>query len=217
MNITILDNKNKEFPQISQALDDPNGLLAIGGDLSVERLISAYHQGIFPWFDEDQPILWWSPDPRAILLPSEFRVNRTFRKLINKQQFQFTINQHFLTVIKACADNRKDSGTWITSEMIEAYYQLHLVGFAQSIECYQNGQLVGGLYGLRIGRVFFAESMFRLVDNASKMALYFLCQHMIKTKGIMIDIQIISPHLSNWGAKEISRDKYLAMIRANMN
>lgn len=207
----ILDHK-LEFPDPRLALEDPNGLLAIGGDLSSERLLLAYQNGIFPWFSENEPILWWSPDPRAVLLPEAFHVSRSFKKFLAKHDYNVTINHEFLSVIVACSALHGE--TWITNDMIDAYYQLHKLGFAHSIEVWHDKQLIGGLYGIAQGAVFCGESMFSVQVNASKVALYAFCQHFRSHGGQLIDCQVLNDHTASLGALTISRDDYLTHLTA---
>ncbi len=187
------------------------GLLAVGGDLSQERLLLAYRMGIFPWYTEDEPIMWWSPDPRLVLYPSELRVSRSLKKTIKKQIFRLTVDESFESVINACAHSRTkaDEGTWIVEEMIAAYCRLHESGLAHSVEVWQNGSLVGGLYGVSLGKCFFGESMFTLISNASKVALVALVQYLRAREFHFIDCQISTPHLLSFGAQEIPRTQFL--------
>jgi leucyl/phenylalanyl-tRNA---protein transferase len=202
------------FPDPQTALDDPNGLLAAGGDLSPKRLLNAYRNGIFPWFAPNEPILWWSPDPRAVLFPEKLHISRSFRRQINKQPYQLTMNRAFPAVIRACAKPRDDDGdTWITPQMIAAYTRLHQVGYAHSVEVWSGEQLVGGLYGVWIRQLFCAESMFRRANNASKFAIYHLVERFRHHQGKLIDIQIMSPHLKAMGAEEIPRSEYINQVR----
>lgn len=194
------------FPNPSLAEED--GLLAIGGDLSSERLILAYQNGIFPWFNEETPILWYSPHERLVLFPEEIKISKSMRQIINSQKFKITFNTAFKEVIRACAEMKRDGqdGTWITQDMQQAYIQLHDLGFAHSIEVWQNKELVGGLYGVLVNRVFCGESMFSKQSNTSKLALIWLCQNAnIK----LIDCQIYSEHLEKLGAKLISRAEFM--------
>lgn len=206
------------FPPVTKALAEPNGLLAFGGDLSVGRLAVAYQQGIFPWFNQGEPILWWSPSPRAILNLHHFHCSKSLKKLINKQIYRLTINHAFDQVIDACAHiPRKASGlsgstenaTWITASMISAYKQLHNAGLASSIEVWNGEELVGGLYGVTQGGVFCGESMFHRVSNASKLAFWGLVQHMTRHKLSFIDCQLENPHLTSMGCKTVSRSAFL--------
>ena len=201
------------FPPVNQALDEPNGLLAIGGDLSPERLKLAYRQGIFPWFSEGEPLLWWSPAPRMVLFPEQVKVSRSLNKRLKRHDFQVTYNQCFDQVIHFCAALRQQQeGTWITQEMTLAYQKLHQQGVAHSVEAWQDGELVGGLYGLALGRVFFGESMFSKVADASKVALVTLAQHLEALNFLVIDCQVYSAHLASLGAKEIDRDEFLNLL-----
>ena len=182
------------FPPLEAA--SPEGLLAVGGDLSSDRLLSAYRRGIFPWFSQGQPILWWSPDPRAVLYPAAMRVSRSLRRSLRKSEFSVTTDRVFSKVIARCARNRKDQdGTWITQEMQDAYIALHRLGFAHSVETWQAGELVGGLYGVSIGKAFFGESMFSCVSDASKTALVGLAKVLTHSGYHFIDCQIRSAHL----------------------
>lgn len=212
--IFLLDDSSKQFPQADLALADPNGLLAIGGDLSPKRLINAYQSGIFPWFSHNDPILWWSPDPRAVLFPERLKINRSLKRALKNHPFKVSHNQDFAQVIANCAAPRStDTGTWITEEMQAAYIALHQHDIAHSFECWQDGVLVGGLYGIWIGDVFFAESMFRKTNNASKVALIYTIDYLTENDVKLIDIQIMSPHLLKIGAEEISRQDYLQYLK----
>jgi len=198
----------EDFPPISAATKE--GLLAIGGDLGTERLINAYRRGIFPWYDEGQPVLWWSPDPRCVLFPGNYRRSRRLLKAVKKSQFRFTLDYAFAEVIDACAMPRMNqSGTWITTEMKTAYCDLHRIGIAHSVETWQDNQLVGGLYGIAIGGVFYGESMFSRISNASKAALSYLIQHLNRWNFRIIDCQVTSAHLLTLGAQEITRASFL--------
>jgi leucyl/phenylalanyl-tRNA--protein transferase len=199
-----------EFPAVDTATED--GLLAIGGDLSVERLLLAYKKGIFPWFEIDQPILWWSPDPRFVLYPEDLKVSKSMRKLFRQNKFEVTYNQAFRQVIEACAViSRKDQdGTWITQHMMQAYCKLHELGFATSVEVWEDDQLVGGLYGIDLKNgVFCGESMFAKVSNASKYGFISFVQ---QSKYKLIDCQIHTDHLESLGAKNMSRSKFIKLL-----
>ena len=195
------------FPPLSAALDEPNGLLAAGGDLSPERLIAAYRRGIFPWFSAGQPILWWSPDPRMVLYVGEFRTSRSLAKRVRRHEFEIRIDTAFRDVIGACAAAERNGqrGTWITPEMIDAYCELHRRGFAHSVESWRDGRLCGGLYGMALGRVFFGESMFARETDASKVALVHLVA-VLRRQGVpLIDCQQETAHLGSFGARAIAR------------
>lgn len=208
---TILTEVLK-FPPTESA--DEEGLLAIGGDLSPERLLLAYRNGIFPWFNEDEPILWWTPDPRFVLIPSELKISNSMRTVLNNGSFKFTVNRNFEEVIKNCktTDRKDQPGTWISDEIVNAYTILHQQGFAHSAEAWNNGELVGGLYGVRIGKVFFGESMFSKQSNASKFAFIKYVQLLQKQNVELIDCQVYTDHLKTLGAKMIERKKFLEML-----
>ena len=200
------------FPAVNRALLEPNGLLAVGGDLQPERLLLAYRSGIFPWFDE-LPILWWSPNPRSVLHPAQLHISRSLAKLIRRQKFKVSINYAFEQVISACAGPRQDAdGTWITEEMHHAYRRLHQMGWAHSVEAWQQDRLVGGLYGIAMGKLFFGESMFSKANNASKIAFYHLVRYLLDHQFAMIDCQVASAHLNRLGATLISRDQFINTI-----
>ncbi len=201
--------KFRPFPNVSQA--DEDGLLAMGGDLNLDTLVSAYSQGIFPWFNEGSPILWWSPDPRMTLRPSDIRVSRSLKKAL-KGKFKVSCDRSFEPVITGCAlrgDGTKQEPTWITQSMHRAYLDLFASGYAHSVEVWNQDRLVGGLYGVVLGTVFFGESMFSTERDASKVALVFLCQHLSNQGFELIDCQVYSDHLRSLGAREISRDKFM--------
>lgn len=196
----------------------PDGLLCIGGDLHPQRLILAYQNGIFPWFSENEPILWWSPDPRLILIPNEIKVSRSMNKTLRKGKFQVTFDTAFESVITACAQPRAGecNGTWLVEEMIEAYIELHRMGVAHSVEAWHNGELVGGLYGICLGKSFFGESMFSRKSDASKTALVALARHLQAHDFDMIDCQVTSPHLLSLGAKEVPRQSFLDILNRSL-
>ncbi len=197
------------FPPVVKAED--YGLLAVGGDLSPERLLLAYSLGIFPWYNPDEPILWWSPDPRCVLFPSQLHVSRSLKRFMRKQLYEISFNQNFAEVISMCRQLRAGidgSGTWINLEMEAAYNRLHDLGFAHSVECWDGEQLVGGLYGVCIGRCFFGESMFSLSSNASKVVLVHLLAHLQQKGFELLDCQQTTDHLVSMGAKEISRQEF---------
>ena len=211
--ISLLDPDNLFFPPVDTALEEPDGLLAGGGDLSVERLVEAYRQGIFPWYEEGQPILWWSPNPRCVVFTETYKIARSLRKVINKGVFRVTMDTCFKDVIEACAAPRSySSGTWITQNMMTAYCRLHHQGFAHSFECWQGDELVGGLYGVSLGRVFFGESMFSTVSNASKIAFVNLVTHCQSLDFPLIDCQVTNPHLLSLGAEEIPRKDFKKLL-----
>ncbi len=198
------------FPPVETALTDPDGLLCVGGDLSPARLLAAYRRGIFPWFSEGQPILWWSPDPRTVLYPAEFKVSRSLAKTIRNRGFAVSVDRAFAEVMAHCADERlRPEGTWISPQMRAAYQRLHELGLAHSYETWDGGRLVGGLYGVELGRVFFGESMFSLERDASKVALAALVRAMIEHDGRLIDCQVASAHLESLGARSIPRPQFV--------
>lgn len=201
------------FPPLEQALDEPSGLLAAGGDLSPARLLAAYQRGIFPWYSPGQPVLWWSPDPRTVIFPEEFHISRSLHKSIKNKGFHVDINVDFEAMIDACAAPRRDSpGTWITPEMRAAYVRLHHLGYAHSIEVRRDSQLAGGLYGVRLGGVFFGESMFSRERDGSKIALAQLAVMCPRNSISLIDCQLASQHLASLGARSIPRTKFLALL-----
>lgn len=206
-------NNQIHFPSTHYALDEPNGLLAFGGDLSVERLKLAYQNGIFPWFSEGEPILWWSPDPRGVLLLEDYRCSKSLAKFMRKAPLTVTLNQAFDQVIETCAQiPRTDDGTWITQTMILAYKALHKDGHAHSVEVWDQNTLVGGLYGIGVGSVFCGESMFSLQPNGSKVAFHHLVEHMRTTGGRFIDCQMLTPHLQSLGCCEVPRETFLGLL-----
>jgi leucyl/phenylalanyl-tRNA--protein transferase len=201
------------FPDVRRALRHPNGLLAAGGDLAPERLISAYRRGIFPWYSPGDPILWWSPDPRTVLFPTRIHKSRSLRKRLRQQALAVTFDRAFAEVIRACATPRgAEGGTWIVPEMILAYEDLHRLGLAHSVDVWEDERLVGGLYGVAVGRVFYGESMFSLVDDASKVALVHLCQQLADWGFGLIDCQMRTDHLLRLGAEELSRAEFVALL-----
>ncbi len=200
------------FPDPHLALTNPDGLLAVGGDLSIPRLLAAYRGGIFPWYQDDQPIMWWSPNPRAVLFPAELHISRSLRRMLRQNRFSVSIDCDFSGVVSGCADSRSESGTWITSEMASAYEALHAHEHAHSVEVWEDEKLVGGLYGINIGRVFFGESMFSRADNASKTALVHLVA-VCRQLGIqLIDCQVASAHLASLGSRQIPRTKFIDLL-----
>ena len=198
------------FPPVETALTDPDGLLCVGGDLSPTRLLAAYRLGIFPWFSEGQPILWWSPDPRTVLYPAEFKVSRSLAKTIRNRGFSVSVDRAFADVMAHCADERlRPEGTWISPQMRAAYQRLHELGLAHSYETWDGDRLVGGLYGVELGQVFFGESMFSLERDASKVALAALVRAMNERNGRLIDCQVASAHLESLGARSIPRRQFV--------
>ena len=202
------------FPPVSRALRDPNGLLAAGGDLSPQRLLAAYRQGIFPWYSAGEPILWWSPDPRMVLFPEALKISRSLAKTLRNADYQVKLDTAFDAVIAACAATPRPGqhGTWITAEMKIAYRRLHALGYAHSVETWRDGRLIGGLYGVAIGRAFFGESMFSLERDASKIALAHLCRYLCVHNFGMIDCQMETAHLHSLGARPMPREAFLARL-----
>ncbi|MEE8397631.1 MAG: leucyl/phenylalanyl-tRNA--protein transferase [Desulfobacterales bacterium] len=205
-------NNTIEFPSPELASDI--GLLAVGGDLSQERLLLAYRMGIFPWFSEDEPIMWWSPDPRLVLYPEEIRISKSLKKTIDRGTFTVTRDGAFDAVIRGCAEIRRknDEGTWILTEMIDAYKQLHASGVAHSVEAWHGGELAGGLYGIALGGCFFGESMFSKITDASKVAFVALVEHLRTQSFHLIDCQVATGHLKRFGAREIPRSEFLSQL-----
>ncbi|GIU49666.1 leucyl/phenylalanyl-tRNA--protein transferase [Shewanella algidipiscicola] len=212
--LSYLNHELVKFPSPELALTDPNGLLAIGGDLQPQRLLNAYYEGIFPWFNENDPILWWSPDPRAVFVPGSMKVNRRLIRDIKKRDWQFSVNLAFKQVIHYCAQTRMENeGTWITADIEQAYTRLHTQGKAHSIEVWDKGCLIGGLYGLAIGQIFCGESMFHLQSNASKAAMMMLHQHLLAHQFKLIDAQVVNPHLVSLGAKALKRSDFINLLK----
>ena len=210
--VYLPDDFSGAFPSAQFALSEPNGLLAVGGNLKPETLLQAYSQGIFPWYSDDQPILWWSPNPRCVLYPHKLKISRSLKKTLNKNIYEIRMDTAFREVMQACAAPRKDeAGTWISDDMLEAYCELHKMSYAHSVECWNKNELVGGLYGVKIGNVFFGESMFSRQTDASKVALEYLC-NIIKPK--LIDVQVYSEHMASLGAETIERDKFIELVNS---
>ncbi len=208
-----LDTDNPSyFPPVETALDDPDGLLAIGGDLSSQRLICAYEKGIFPWFSDMGPLLWWSPSERAVIDPLKFKPSKSLKKFVRQHQYRVSINQCFDQVIKYCAEIRGKNQTWITSEIQTAYTQLHRLKKAHSIEVWRGDTLVGGAYGISVGSMFCGESMFSLETNGSKTALWFFAHHFKKHGGKLIDCQMMTPHLASLGAQPLDRNDFISTL-----
>lgn len=213
--MVLLDDK-LIFPSVEMATDE--GIVAIGGDLGVERLLLAYRSGIFPWYSEGDPIVWWSPDPRFVLFPEKLRVTKSMQSVLNNGTFRFTINRAFTAVIQNCKTiyRKEQEGTWITPAVLQAYTQLHELGFAHSAEAWLNGELVGGLYGIRLGNIFFGESMFSKASNASKFAFINYVKQLQKEKVAFIDCQVYTPHLQSLGAGMLERKKFMSLLEKNL-
>ena len=209
-------NDELKFPPVETASEE--GIVAIGGDLSMERLLMAYSSGIFPWYNEGEPIIWWCPNPRFVLFPQQLRVTKSMQSVLNNGKFRFTINRAFTAVLQNCKTiNRKEQeGTWITPEVQNAYTTLHELGYAHSAEAWLNGELVGGLYGIRLGNVFFGESMFSKESNASKFAFINYVKQLQKENVTLIDCQVHTNHLESLGAKMIEREKFLQLLKENL-
>ena len=216
MPVYWLDNNDVSFPPAELANED--GILALGGDLSVERLLSAYWNGIFPWFNDNDPFIWWSPDPRFVLYPADLKVSKSMRPYFNQKKFQVTVDREFETVMKNCQRIKRDGqsgGTWITKSMVEGYVNLHEAGYAHSVEVWQENQLVGGLYGVALGKVFFGESMFSKASNASKFGFISLVRKLVELDFDLIDCQQKTQYLGSLGAKEITRKNFLQHLASN--
>ncbi len=202
------------FPPVSKALESPNGLLCAGGDLSPQRLIDAYRHGIFPWYSEGDPILWWSPDPRMVLFPQELKVSRSLRRTVARGTFEIRVDSAFRAVMQECAAPRAgQGGTWIVPEMVDAYTRLHALGFAHSVESWRDGELVGGLYGMQLGQAFFGESMFARAPDASKVALVALIERLGAAGCKVVDCQQATAHLASLGAREIPRAAFAKLLQ----
>lgn len=214
--VWISENDTAEtFPPVERALREPSGLLAAGGDLSPTRLLAAYRRGIFPWYSAGQPILWWSPDPRAVLLPQALKVSRSFAKTLRNRGYETRVDSAFVQVIAACGSTSlRPGGTWLSPEMTLAYERLHELGYAHSVETWRGGQLVGGLYGVALGRVFFGESMFSIERDASKVALKRLCDECGARELELIDCQMETPHLISLGASLMTRAEFSRQVAA---
>jgi len=216
--LTWLQRDSLDFPPLNKALREPNGLLAAGGDLRPERLIQAYRHGCFPWFQDGQPILWWSPDPRTVLLPDQLHVSRSLGKVLRQGRYRVTFDQAFADVIRACAAPRSYAAeTWITSPMQDAYLELHRRGIAHSVEVWRDNELVGGLYGLAMGQLFFGESMFSRADNASKVGFVTLVEHLKGWGFVLIDCQMPTEHLLSLGAQTISRSEFAGYLSGHLD
>ncbi|OHC64519.1 MAG: leucyl/phenylalanyl-tRNA--protein transferase [Pseudomonadales bacterium RIFCSPLOWO2_02_FULL_63_210] len=216
--LTWLQRDSLNFPPLSKALREPNGLLAAGGDLSAERLIAAYRHGCFPWYQDNQPILWWSPDPRTVLFPEELHVSRSLAKVLRRARYRVTFDQAFAKVIQACAAPRDYAdGTWITTPMQHAYLELHQRGIAHSVEVWRDDELVGGLYGLAMGQLFFGESMFSRADNASKVGFVTLVEQLKAWGFALIDCQMPTQHLHSLGARPIARADFADYLKRHID
>ncbi|UGU14283.1 leucyl/phenylalanyl-tRNA--protein transferase [Sinomicrobium kalidii] len=205
-------DENIVFPPVSMTSDV--GIIAVGGDLSPERLLLAYQSGIFPWFEKEDPILWWSPDPRMVLFPEELKIAKSMRKVLERNVFTITFNRDFRAVIEACAETGRkgQEGTWITADMIEAYCKLHELGYATSVEVWQDEMLAGGLYGIDLGHVFCGESMFTRVSNASKAGFITLVEKLKQEQYQLVDCQVYTSHLASLGAREIPREDFIRVL-----
>ena len=210
--LTELDHNNLSFPSPFDALDDPNGLLAFGGDLSAARLLTAYHNGIFPWYGPEEPILWWSPSPRAVFDPRTFKPAKSLQKFQRKHQYQVSINHATEDVIEHCAAVRSAEETWLNDDMRHAYKQLAQQGHCHSVEIWQENRLIGGLYGISVGQLFCGESMFSLESNASKIALWYFCAHFRQHGGQLIDCQVLNEHTQSLGAFELEREEFIQSL-----
>ena len=210
-----LSKNNTAFPTAENT--DENGILALGGDLSPERLLEAYRNGIFPWYNEGEPIIWYCPNPRMVLFFDRLKVSKSLKKTLKKELFTITFNTHFQEVIQACKsiERKEGFGTWITDDMIKAYLNLHKKGIAKSVEVWQNGKLVGGLFGIDLGTVFCGESMFSRVSNASKVGFVYLVEKLKKDQYKLLDCQVYNQHLASLGAEEIDRDLFLKILQKN--
>ena len=221
MPVYQLDDNDYWFPPVSEALDDPQGLLAVGGDLSVSRLLHAYQCGIFPWFSDHDPILWWAPSPRMVINPHQIHISKSMAKVIRKTPFIVTFDHAFERVVKACGSTPRADQTsvesWITQDMQHAYTQLYRRGYAHSVEVWHGGELVGGLYGVALGRMFFGESMFSRADNASKIAFIHLAQRIAQWGFVLIDCQMHTPHLASLGAQEIPMAEFENYLEKNLS
>ena len=221
MPVYQLDDDDYWFPPVSEALDDPQGLLAVGGDLSVSRLLHAYQCGIFPWFSDHDPILWWAPSPRMVINPHQIHISKSMAKVIRKTPFIVTFDHAFERVVKACGSTPRADQTsvksWITQDMQHAYTQLYRRGYAHSVEVWHGGELVGGLYGVALGRMFFGESMFSRADNASKIAFIHLAQRIAQWGFVLIDCQMHTPHLASLGAQEIPMAEFENYLEQNLS
>ena len=214
MHLALLDPDNPAFPDPNTALAEPDGLLAVGGNLDPNTLFNAYRQGIFPWYQDDDPILWWSPATRCVIEPKTLNISSRLRRLLRQQPYQIKTDSAFNAVVKACAEPRGDGGTWITEEMIDSYTALHDQGQAHCVEVWDGSDLVGGIYGVHVGGIFCGESMFSRVDNGSKIAIAHLCQWMVAEGLEVLDCQLVNPHLLSLGAISMPRADFLARLHS---
>jgi leucyl/phenylalanyl-tRNA--protein transferase len=214
MQLTVLDHQNPQFPDPNTALDEPDGLLAAGGNLQSDTLLSAYHQGIFPWYSEGDPILWWSPQTRCVIDPSALHISKSLNKLLRQQAFKVTFNQAFQAVIEACSRKDSEEDSWIDQEMMDAYSDLHYQGYAHSVEVWRDKELIGGAYGVAVGAVFCGESMFSHVANSSKIALTYLCKQLINLEFKILDCQLETDHLLSMGAQLLPRSEFLPLLHS---
>jgi len=220
INIPWLDPEHIELPDTANALKEPNGLLAAGGGLTPEWLLTAYERGIFPWFSDDDPILWWSPSPRTILYLDQLHISRSLGKALRKADINISFDTAFSDVVDACAQprsNEDDPGTWITNEIRDAYVHLHELGFAHSVEVWRDGELIGGLYGIALGKMFFGESMFSFQANGSKFAMFYLVEQLKQWQFIAIDCQVHNKHLQSMGAIQIAREEFEGLLKRHVS
>lgn len=217
MQLAVLDAQNPQFPDPNTALEDPDGLLAAGGNLEPKTLLSAYYQGIFPWYSQGDPLLWWSPSVRCLIKPEELHISKSLKKMIRQKDFTISFDQSFEAVITACSRSDTDQETWIDQEMIDAYSELHQLGHAHSVEVWRDNKLIGGAYGVAIGAVFCGESMFSRQPSSSKIALAYLSKRLIKLGFNWIDCQLETDHLLSMGAQLLSRNKFLQLLQNNRN
>ena len=214
MTLVLLDPETPDFPNPTSAAKDPDGLLAVGGNLAPSTILNAYSMGIFPWYNDQDPILWWSPSIRCVIYPDQLHISKSLKKYIRKHPFSVTIDRSFHQVIRACAERGNSRDTWITSDMISAYTELHSLGHAHSLEVWENKRLIGGIYGLAVGAVFCGESMFSHATNGSKIAMLYLCQH-LDAKGFkLLDCQLANEHLLTMGGQTMKRGDFLSQLAA---
>jgi leucyl/phenylalanyl-tRNA--protein transferase len=215
MQLVVLDEHNPQFPDPNTALDEPDGLLAAGGNLKTDTLLSAYYHGIFPWYSEGDPILWWSPQTRCVIEPGALHISKSLKKSLRQQAFKVTFNHSFQNVIEACSRKDTQEGSWINQEIMDAYNELHIQGHAHSIEVWRNQELIGGAYGVAMGAIFCGESMFSYATNSSKIALVYLCKQLIKMDFKLLDCQIETDHLLRMGAQLLPRSEFLALLQSH--